>query len=52
MSDPHVGFIVAAYAVTALVIGGTTLKILLDYRNLKQALSKLAGTNLNRDDVA
>lgn len=51
MSDPHWGFIVAAYVVTALVIGGMTLKIALDYRALKLALSKMAGANATRDDV-
>jgi Heme exporter protein D (CcmD) len=51
MSDSHWGFIIAAYAIAALVIGGVTLKILLDYRGLKQALGKLAGTNSRRDDI-
>jgi hypothetical protein len=51
MSDPHWGFIVAAYVVTAFVIGGVTLKIALDYRALKLALSKMAGANATRDDV-
>ena len=51
MTNPHWGFIAAAYVITALVIGGTTLKILLDYRGLKQALGKMAGANLSRDDL-
>jgi len=51
MSDPHWGFIIAAYVIAALVIGGMALKIVLDYRNLKQALGKIASTNSTRDDV-
>ncbi|GAC1334792.1 MAG: hypothetical protein NVSMB26_18110 [Beijerinckiaceae bacterium] len=41
MSDPHWGFIIAAYAVAAFVIGGMSLKIWLDYRGLAQALARL-----------
>ena len=44
MSDPRWGYILAAYLVTALVIGGVILKILLDYRSLKQALGRMVGT--------
>jgi Heme exporter protein D (CcmD) len=50
MSDSHWGFIIVAYIVTACVIGGMVLKILLDYRGLKQALDKMAATT--RDDIA
>jgi heme exporter protein CcmD len=52
MSEPHWGFIVAAYVITALVVGGMTLKIALDYRALKRALSKMAGANATRHDLA
>ena len=42
MSDiPHIGFIVAAYAVTAAVAGGATLAVLLDRRALLRALDRL-----------
>jgi hypothetical protein len=34
-----------------LVIGGMILKIVTDYRGLKQALGKLAGTSPARDDI-
>ena len=51
MSDPHWGFIAAAYLITALAIGGITLKILLDYRNVRRALGRMAGTFPTRDDV-
>jgi hypothetical protein len=50
MSDSHWGFIIAAYILTACVIGGMVLKILLDYRGLKQALDKMAATT--RVDIA
>jgi heme exporter protein CcmD len=50
MSDSHWEFIVVAYFVTACVIGGMVLKILLDYRGLKRALDKIAGAM--RDDIA
>jgi heme exporter protein CcmD len=52
MSEAHWGFIVAAYAVSALVIGAMTLKIVIDYRQLKRALSRLAASNPARDDIA
>lgn len=42
MSDiPHLGFIVAAYGVTLVVLGGTVLAILLDGRSQKRLLAKL-----------
>ncbi|MDB5572639.1 MAG: hypothetical protein JWN93_3822 [Hyphomicrobiales bacterium] len=37
----HAAFILAAYLLTLAVIGGAALAILLDYRNLRRALSKL-----------
>jgi heme exporter protein CcmD len=52
MTDSHWGFILAAYAVTALVIGGMTLKILLDYRRLQQELGTMAGAKIARDDAS
>jgi heme exporter protein CcmD len=42
MPDPHSGFIIAAFAVTFLVIGGMTIAIILDHRRLKRDLSRLA----------
>ena len=38
---PHVGFIVAAYAVTVLVMGGMVAAVLLDRRALRRALAGL-----------
>jgi hypothetical protein len=52
MTDAHWSFILAAYAVTATVIGGMTLKILLDHRRLKQALGRMVGTTADRDEAA
>jgi hypothetical protein len=51
MTGSHWGFILAAYLVTALVIGGMTLKILLEYRGLRRALGKVASTAVAGDDV-
>jgi len=41
MSDPHEGFIVAAYAIGFIVIFGMIAATVLDYRNLKRALAKV-----------
>ena len=38
---PHAGFILAAYAFTALVVGGLIVNALRDHRAQKRALSGL-----------
>ena len=38
---PHLGFIVAAYALTTLVVGGLVVAALLDRRALRRALGAL-----------
>ena len=38
---PHLGFILAAYSVTALVLGGTALAVLMDGRALRRQLARL-----------
>ena len=38
---PHAGYIIAAYASVALVIGGLALAIILDHRAQKRALAAL-----------
>ena len=43
---PHLGFIVAAYGVTVLVLGGTVLAIVLDGRTQKRALARLERANI------
>jgi hypothetical protein len=49
MTHSHWGFILAAYLVTGLVIGGMILKIWLDYRGLRRALGRMVGTSPDRD---
>jgi heme exporter protein CcmD len=41
--DPHLGFIIAAYALAFVIVAGMVVTILADYRNLKQALASLSG---------
>ena len=40
MSDPHIGFIVAAYAIATTVILGMIGATVLDYRRLSATLDK------------
>lgn len=51
MTDTHWGFIIAAYLVAALVIGGMTLKILIEHRSLKKLVGELGRTNSPREDA-
>ena len=44
MSDPHLGFIVAAYALTAVVLNGLVSAIVLDGRAQRRALARLERT--------
>jgi len=39
-ADPNFGFVVAAYVIGFLVLGGMILSVLYDYLSLKRALSK------------
>jgi heme exporter protein CcmD len=39
--SPHTPFILGAYLLTLLVVGGVALAIVLDYRALRRALSSL-----------
>lgn len=39
-ADPNFGFVIAAYLIGFLVLGGMTLSVLYDYFSLKRALSK------------
>ena len=39
-ADPHIGFVVAAYAVAAATIGAMIAYVLLDYRRLNAHLDK------------
>jgi heme exporter protein CcmD len=56
--DPHLGFIIAAYALALVIVAGMVVTILADYRNLKQTLASLSREtskdplqDLNRRDV-
>jgi heme exporter protein D len=37
----HTAFVIASYAITTLVIGGAALRIVMDYRRLRDALARL-----------
>lgn len=41
MDDPHLGFIIAAYSVTAVMLVGLIGWILIDGRRLKRQLARL-----------
>ncbi len=41
MAVPHIGFILASYAVTGAVVGGAAVAVLLDRRALTRALRRL-----------
>ena len=48
--DPHLGFVVAAYALAFVIVAGMIVTILADYMRLKQALASLSrGTHQNLD---
>lgn len=38
MADPHIGFIVAAYAIAAVVIAAMIAGVVVDYRRLNASL--------------
>jgi len=44
----HAGFILAAYAATAIVLGGLALAIWRDYRAQKRRLAELEGPAVGR----
>lgn len=44
----HLAYVIAAYAVSALVIGGLALWILLDQKAQKKALSELEARGVRR----
>jgi heme exporter protein CcmD len=48
--DPHLGFVVAAYALAFVIVVGMIMTILADYMLLKQALASLSrGTRQDPD---
>jgi hypothetical protein len=40
--DPHLGFIIAAYALALAIVAAMVVTIVTDYLNLKQALSSFS----------
>jgi heme exporter protein CcmD len=38
---PHIGFVIAAYAIAFVVIGGMVIGTLFDYRSLKKSLERV-----------
>ena len=40
MADPHIGFVIAAYAVAAATIGAMIAYVLMDYRRLTAHLDE------------
>jgi heme exporter protein CcmD len=50
MSDPNIGFVIAAYIVALAVIGGMIVATLADYASLKKSLAKLAARTGRRID--
>ena len=51
MADQHALFVAAAYAVTALIVGGLILRAILDHRAQRRALAGLEarGPRRSRD---
>ncbi|AVO46657.1 heme exporter protein CcmD [Phreatobacter cathodiphilus] len=47
-SDPHAGFILASYAVTAVTVVALAAWIVVDYRNQKARLSELEARGISR----
>ncbi len=40
MSDPHIGFVIAAYSVAAVVIASMIASVVIDYRRLSAHLDE------------
>ena len=52
LAAPHIGFVLAAYAIAVVVIAGMILTTLLDYRDLKKKLERAAARATNSRDTA
>jgi hypothetical protein len=48
-ADPNFGFVIAAYVLGFIVLGGMTLAVLYDYVSLRRALSKFPTRSDARD---
>ena len=50
MSDiPHLGFIVAAYALTTVLLAGTVIAVILDGRTQRRTLARLERVTRTQD---
>ena len=49
--DPHLGFVIAAYALAFVIVAGMIGTILADYMRLKQALSSLSRETPQDPDI-
>jgi heme exporter protein CcmD len=47
--DPHLGFVIAAYALALVIVAGMVVTIVADYLNLKQALASFAAREKRQD---
>jgi heme exporter protein CcmD len=47
--DSHIGFIVAAYAVAAVVIGTMIIALLSEYRTLRRQLQRFGERGIDRE---
>jgi heme exporter protein D len=45
---PHAGFIVAAYAAAAIMVGALVLWVFADYRTLKRSIAELEARGTKR----
>lgn len=50
MALPHIGFVVAAYALAGLVVAGMVASILRDYRTLSAGLARLEAGRGEKDE--
>jgi heme exporter protein D len=50
LSDPHVGFVVAAYLLGFVIVAAMTIATLWDYFGLRRALSRFPGRG-ERDEA-
>ncbi len=41
LAAPHIGFVIAAYAIAFVVIGGMVIGTLVNYRTLKKQLERV-----------
>ncbi|MDR3407993.1 MAG: heme exporter protein CcmD [Methylovirgula sp.] len=52
LAAPHVGYVIAAYAIAFVVIAAMILGTLIDYRTLKRNLERIAARANNGQDAS